>query len=341
MDAPTLTDSTQSGAIDTTPSAGPKAPLSLRLNAVTYEAEDILGFEFVHPAGAPLPAYTAGAHVDVQIADGLIRQYSLAGDPADRGRYLIAVLNDPASRGGSRAMHETLRPGQLVKVSEPRNLFPLAADAERHMLLAGGIGVTPMMAIIEELERRSADWELHYCTRAPEKTAFASRLAPHVAAGRAHIHHDGGDPAKGLDIKGLLKSPAPGTHLYYCGPTGFMTAVAEAAAAWPDGTVHFEYFAAPAGDKPDAGDNQAFQIQIRRTGEILEVPADKTIVDVLRNAGHYIDTSCEDGFCGTCLTPFSGGEPDHRDTVLDDADRKRYVLICCSRAKTSPLILDL
>ena len=120
-----------------------------------------------------------------------------------------------------------------------------------------------------------------------------------------------------------------------------MTAVAEAAAAWPDGTVHFEYFAAPVGDKPDAGDNQAFQIQIRRTGEILEVPADKTIVDVLRNAGHYIDTSCEDGFCGTCLTPFSGGEPDHRDTVLDDADRKRYVLICCSRAKTSPLILDL
>tara|TARA_R110002072_G_scaffold1162_2_gene9622 strand:- start:2470 stop:3486 length:1017 start_codon:yes stop_codon:yes gene_type:complete len=338
MDAPIPTDSAKSNAPSET---GARSTLTLRLNAVTYEAEDILGFEFVDPAGTPLPAFTAGAHIDVQIAAGLTRQYSLAGDPADRDRYLIAVLNDPAGRGGSRAMHETLRPGQLVKASKPRNLFPLAADAEHHLLLAGGIGVTPMMAMIEELERGGVDWELHYCTRAPEKTAFARRLSPHVAAGRAHIHHDGGDPAKGLDIAELLRSPAPGTHLYYCGPTGFMAAVSEAAAGWPDGTVHFEYFAAPAGDKPDAGDNRAFQIQIKRTGEILDVPADKTIVDVLRDAGHYVDTSCEDGFCGTCLTPFSGGDPDHRDTVLDNDDRKRYVLICCSRAKTSPLILDL
>lgn len=338
MDAPIETSVSASAA---NTGNGPRATLMLRLNAIIYEAEDILGFELVDPAGRPLPRFTAGAHIDVHIADGLVRSYSLAGDPADRGRYLIAVLNDPAGRGGSRAMHETLRAGQMIKVSEPRNLFPLASDGGRHLLLAGGIGVTPMMAMIAELTRQGADWDMHYCTRTAEKTAFAARLAPHVAAGRVHLHHDGGDPAKGLDIAALLRSQTPATHLYYCGPSGFMSAVAAAAADWPKERVHFEYFAAPAGDRPGADQNRPFQIQIKRTGEVLDVPADKTIVDVLRDAGHYVDTSCEDGFCGTCLTPYSGGEPEHRDTVLDDDDRKRYVLICCARAKASPLILDL
>ncbi|MEK9671936.1 MAG: PDR/VanB family oxidoreductase [Rhodospirillaceae bacterium] len=321
--------------------AGPIRKLSLRLNAVAFESDGILSFEFTDPSGVDLPAFTAGAHIDVHAAPGLIRQYSLLSDPADRKRYRIAVLNEPAGRGGSKTMHETLRPGQIVTVSEPRNQFPLNAGAKRHLLLAGGIGVTPMMAMTAELETRGADWEMHYCTRAPEKTAFLDRLAPHIAAGRVHLHHDGGDPAKGLDIAALLRDAPDGRHLYYCGPKRFMAAVAGASAHWPEGAVHFEFFSSPDDRAKDTAANTPFQIKLKRSGDVLEVPADKSIVEVLREHGHYVDTSCEDGFCGTCLTPYSGGEPEHRDNVLGDSERDRYVLICCARAMVSPLVLDI
>lgn len=318
-----------------------KSTHSVRVGAITREAEDILSFELVDPAGRDLPWFTAGAHIDVHIGDGMVRQFSLCNDPSERHRYVIAVLKEPDGRGGSRALHDTVRPGGLLSVSEPRNYFPLAEDAAHHLLLAGGIGVTPMMAMVEALEAKGADYFLHYCARAPENTAFLDRLRPLVDAGRVALHHDGGDPRRGLDIDATLKNPEPGTHLYYCGPPGFMSAAASAVVHWPEGTVHFEYFTAPEDGAAGDRENTPFQVKIASTGDVFGVPADKTIVEVLREAGLPIDTSCEDGYCGTCLTRYLEGEPEHRDMVLDDEDRAEFVLICCARAKTSLLVLDL
>lgn len=318
-----------------------KTTLDVRVRSVIYETDDILRFELAPLDGGELPAFTAGAHVDVHVADGVIRQYSLCGDPANRNSYQIAVLNERQGRGGSKALHDTFHAGKVVTISAPRNHFPLMGGAKRHLLLAGGIGVTPMIAMIHALEADGADWSMHYCTRAPEKTAFIDRLKPLIARGKVHVHHDGGDPKKGLDLAATLADASSGAHLYYCGPGGFMSAVATASRHWPDGTVHFEYFAAPADKPAEDRENKPFQVTVKSTGETLDVPADKSIVEVLREHGHYIDTSCEDGFCGTCLTRYVEGEPEHRDTVLDESDRQKYVLICCARAKSDRLVLDL
>jgi len=197
-----------------------------------------------------------------------------------------------------------------------------------------------MIAMIAELEARGAPYTLHYCTRSPERTAFLERLAERVAAGRVVIRHDGGDPSRGLDMAALLREPEPGTHLYYCGPAGFMKAAAAASAHWPEGSVHFEYFTPPAdaaGREPD----RAFTVRLSRSGMDLEVPAQRTIVDVLREHDVFIETSCENGVCGTCLTRYTEGEPEHRDYVLDEGDRREFVLVCCARSRTPVLTLDL
>lgn len=317
-----------------------KTTIDVRVRSVIYETDDILRFELVALDGGELPAFTAGAHVDVHVADGVIRQYSLCGDPANRNSYQIAVLNERQGRGGSKALHDTFHPGKVVTISAPRNHFPLVGGTRRHLLLAGGIGVTPMIAMIHALEADGAEWEMHYCTRAPEKTAFVDRLKPLIARGNVHLHHDGGDPKRGLDIAATL-ADAGVAHLYYCGPGGFMSAVAAASRHWPDGTVHFEYFAAPADKAAETRENKPFQVRVKSTGATLDVPADKSIVAVLRENGHYVDTSCEDGYCGTCLTRYLSGEPEHRDSVLDEDDRRKYVLICCARAKSAVLELDI
>ncbi|MCC7016722.1 MAG: oxidoreductase [Rhodospirillales bacterium] len=308
---------------------------------MTYETDDILSFVLVDPQGRDLPEFAAGAHLDVHIAEGLVRQYSLSGDPADRSCYEIAVLNERSGRGGSKALHETARPGRIITVSVPRNHFPLADEAKRHLLLAGGIGVTPMMAMIAALEARGADWRMHYCTRSANKTAFLDRLKPFIDAGKVILHYDGGDPKKGLDIPATLKDAEAGTHLYYCGPSGFMAAVADAARHWPDGSVHFEFFNSPGARPAEIRVNTPFQVKLKSTGEVLDVPADKSIVQVLRDKGHVVDTSCEEGFCGTCLTRYIEGEPEHRDSVLDADDRAQYVLICCARSNSPLLVLDI
>jgi ferredoxin-NADP reductase len=216
----------------------------LRIRSITYLAERINGYELVDREGSELPPYEAGAHISVRLGDGLVRDFSLWNDPAERARYCIAVLREPEGRG-SREWHEVVRVGDIVEASPPRNNFPLAADAERYLLIAGGIGITPIMAMIAELRRRRAEFRLHYCTRSPEETAFLDDLAVLAAHGRVMFHHDGGDPAKGLDIATTLREWRLGTHLYYCGPAGMMAAAAAASRHWPPGTVHCEYFAGP------------------------------------------------------------------------------------------------
>jgi vanillate O-demethylase ferredoxin subunit len=216
----------------------------LRIRSITYLAERINGYELMDREGSELPPFEAGAHISVRLGDGLVRDFSLWNDPAERARYCIAVLREPEGRG-SREWHEVARVGDIVETSPPRNHFPLAADAEHYLLLAGGIGITPIMAMIAELRRRRADFRLHYCTRSPEETAFLNDLAVLAAQGRVVFHHDGGDPAKGLDIAATLRDRPPGTHLYYCGPAGMLAAAAAASSHWPPETVHCEYFVGP------------------------------------------------------------------------------------------------
>ena len=322
------------------PAGADRALLSVRVKSIHREADGILAYELVHPEAGRLPAFTAGAHIEIHIRDGLKRQYSLCNAPGERHRYVIAVLKEKTGGGGSKAMHEDVREGDLLTISEPRNHFPLAGrEADFHLLLAGGIGVTPMMAMIESLEVTQARWAMHYCTRNLESMAFRARLEPLIAAGKVTLHHDGGDPSQGLDIRSLLSDYEAGTHVYCCGPPGFMSAVKASVGAWPPKSVHFEYFTAAADDSNFV--NKPFQIKIKHTGAVLDVPADQTIVDVLRAHGFAIDTDCEDGYCGTCITRYLDGEPEHRDTVLSDVERKNYVMVCCARAKGAPLVLDL
>jgi vanillate O-demethylase ferredoxin subunit len=313
----------------------------LRVRSITYLAEAINGYELVDPRGRDLPRFTAGAHIAVRHGDSAVRDYSLWNDPAERRHYCIAVLRERQGQGSGH-WHERVRVGDPVEAAMPRNNFPLIDEAERYLLLAGGIGITPIMAMIAELRRRRAEFLLHYCTRSPEATAFRDDLDLLAAQGRVRLHHDGGDPAWGLDIAAVLRDPLPGTHLYYCGPAGMMRAAATAAADWPEGTVHCEYFTGPAASPPELlGADQPFRVRLAQSGGEYEIPAGETIIDVLRRHDIPVRTSCELGYCGTCLTRYVDGEPDHRDQILSDADRRRYVLICCSRAKTPTLVLDL
>jgi ferredoxin-NADP reductase len=311
--------------------------MQLRVRSITYLAEAINGYELVDPRGRDLPRFEAGAHIDLRVG-GFLRQYSLWSDPAERRRYCIAVLREETGRGASRYLHERVRVGDLVEVSLPRNRFPLDPAAERHLLIAGGIGIAPIMSMISELRRRHAEFEVHYCTRSPERTAFHSELAP-LAEGRLYFHHDDGDPARGLDIAALLRDPRPGTHLYHCGPAPMMAAAAHAAREWPTARVHCEYFtAAP---ELSAEEDRPFRIRLAKSDGEYEVPAGETIVGVLRRHGIAVRTSCELGYCGACLTPYLAGEPDHRDQVLEETGRRQYLLICCSRSKSPVLELDL
>jgi len=327
---------------DQTATATNMERLYLRVIKTQYDTTNIATFDLADPNRNALPAFSAGAHIDIWISEDECRQYSLCGSPDDAYTYRIGVQREDEGSGGSIWVHDHLRVGEIIEVSSPRNLFPLADDAGSHILLAGGIGVTPLIAMIHELEERSAPYEMHFCSRSADRTPFLEFLTPRIEAGRVHIHHDEGDPAAGLDIAALLHDQPSGAHLYYCGPAGFMSAAKDASSHWAKGTVHFEYFSSPEDDMAnDDAVNVPFQVKLKDSGEIFDVPADQTIVEVLRANGIPVDTQCEDGFCATCMTRYVAGEPEHRDSVLDDDDRSQFVLICCARSKTPLLELDL
>ncbi|WP_206951543.1 PDR/VanB family oxidoreductase [Trinickia acidisoli] len=303
-------------------------------------ATDICAFELVHPDGAPLPAFSAGAHVEVRLRDGLVRHYSLCNSPLESHRYLIAVLRDAHSRGGSMAMH-ALEMGSSIEIGAPNNHFPLNLRARHSLLLAGGIGVTPLMAMAEALDHAGASFDLHYCTRSTERTAFRDRLAEPRFAGRVHLYFDDARDGTKISFDALLAQPRVDTHLYVCGPSGFIEAVTGAAkaAGWIDANVHREYFAAGVAE----GDSSAFQVTLSSTGRVIDVAPDVTVVAALAQAGVELPTSCEQGVCGTCLTRVLSGQPDHRDVYLTDEekDANDQFLPCCSRSKSPMLVLDL
>ena len=318
------------------------ATLSVRVARKSIEAEGICSLELVSADGAPLPAFSAGSHVDVQLPGGLTRQYSLCNDPTETHRYLIAVLRDPASRGGSQAMHDAVKEGDALTISTPKNHFALAHEAGSHLLLAGGIGITPLLCMAERLSNVGAAFEMHYCTRSRPRTAFVERIARSAFASRVQFHHDDGAPEQRLDIAALLAERAAGRHLYVCGPKGFMDAVLGAARAqgWPESQLHYEFFAAEVA--PVAGD-APFEVQLASSGRIVVVPADRSIVQALAEAGVTVATSCEQGVCGTCLTRVIEGELEHRDLYLTPEEQAagHQFLPCCSRSRSARLVLDL
>lgn len=329
--------------------------LEVSVRSITPYGENIRCFEVVDANSRPLPAWSAGSHIDLHLPGegGGIRQYSLCGDSADRMSYRFAVQREEGGRGGSKRVFEEIRPGSVLTIGVPRNNFAIVDGVQRHLLLAGGIGITPMMSMIHDLEREGCDYALHYCTRSPERTAFLDRLAPLQSNGQVFVHWDYGDPSNGLDLKVLLKDYFEGTHLYYCGPPGFMGAVAAASAHWPKGTVHREFFTPSANDPAIAaahpakadevsgGMGKPFQVKIASTGDVYDIPSDRSVLDVLRENGFVIETACELGVCGTCRTRVLEGEVDHKDFVLEEYEQEHEMTVCCSRAKSSLLVLDL
>ena len=309
-------------------------PLRLRLQRITYAAADINLYEFRSPEGAQLPAFAAGAHVDLHLPNGLTRQYSLSNSQDERDRYVIGVKKDASSRGGSRCVHEQLRVGMIVPVGAPRNNFPLHEEATHSVLIAGGIGITPIACMVRRLRDRGLSWELHYSARRREEAAFLDQLgAQHV---QLHIDEERGGAF--LDIQAIVRHADTNAHLYCCGPAPMLDAFESAALGRPPGQIHVERFS-PA----KAAGGGAFFVELAKSGRRIFVEPGQSITDALRSHGVEVQTSCEQGICGTCETRVLAGRPDHRDELLSDSEKAAndVMMICCSGSKDDLLVLDL
>ena len=312
--------------------------LSLTVAHKADVAAGIVAFELRNPDGAALPAFAAGAHILVETPAGVARRYSLSNAPSERDRYVIAVKREPEGGGGSISMIDRLGVGDTVAVGAPENYFPLVAEARAHLLIAGGIGITPILSMARQLRAEGADFRIIYCARAPELAAFRDVLAEPGLAERTTLHFDNGDPTQGFYFPTALASPAAGTHLYCCGPRPLMHAVREAAGNWPAGTVHFEDFGTSA--QPATGGEGAFDVRLARSGRVVTVPAGVSILHALRAAGVEVDSSCEAGTCSSCRVGLLDGIADHRDFVLDEDEYASAIMVCVSRALTKELTLD-
>ena len=316
--------------------------MKVRVVKKQTEAIDIFRFELATIDGRPLPPFSAGAHIDVHVNESTVRQYSLCNHPDEVHRYVIGVLRDPNSRGGSEAMHRDVEEGDVLTISEPRNHFPLVRGARRSILVAGGIGVTPILCMAQRLAHLDARFDMHYCARSAERMAFRSLLEAAPFASQVSLHFDDGDDAQKFDASAAFGAPEQGTHIYVCGPTGFMDWVIETARSrgWPDEAIHREYFA---GANVDTSSDEGFEIKLASSGEIIPVSPGETVVAALARCGVEIPVSCEQGVCGTCLTRVLDGEPDHRDVFLTDAEHAAndQFTPCCSRSRSGLLVLDL
>jgi phthalate 4,5-dioxygenase reductase component len=312
--------------------------MPLRVTRKEEIAQGITLFECRDQIGAQLPAFTAGAHVTIRTPAGHLRKYSLCSDPAQRDRYEVAVKRENTGRGGSIDLIEHLRVGHLLPTTVPVNDFALPGRAQDFVFVAGGIGITPFIAMIAELRAQPGKrFRLYYCSRSPETTAFLRELSAPEFADSVIIHHDQGDPACSLDLQPILKERRNREHLYCCGPTALMHAVRDMTGHWTPTSVHFEAFAEP--EKARAGDTP-FTVKLARAGDEFEVPVGATILEVMRQRGHVVPSSCETGTCGTCRTKLLQGEADHRDLSLAPHERAENIMICVSRARSPLIVLD-
>ncbi len=315
--------------------------LAVKVNKKELIADGVMYLELVDPKGEDLPKFTAGAHIDIQLPNGLVRPYSLCGSPANRKAYELGVLLETNGRGGSKSVHEEIVLGAKLRVSYPKNHFPLSA-AKHSVLFAGGIGITPILSMAQSLSDEAASFEMHYCSRSRSRTAFAERISASSFSSKVQFHFDDGAEEQKLKASEILKNTDPATHIYVCGPKGFMDHVIQTAKDldWPETQIHFEFFKSEPIVKDDDG---SFEVEYRPTGLVLRVPADMTVAQALIDAGVDVPLSCEQGICGTCVMQVVDGDPDHRDVCLSDEDKdlRKMFTPCCSRAQSPKLVLDL
>lgn len=315
--------------------------ISARVARKEETATGIFAFELVDPEGKELPPFDAGAHIDIKIGDK-IRQFSLSNAPSERHRYVLGVQRELNGRGGSAAFCDTIGEGDIVTFKGPENLFPLVPDASETVLLAGGIGVTPILAMAERLHVLGKPFVFHYCTRSRARTAFHDRVVEAEYAGNVRFHFDDGPEEQRPDLAAILGQPAPGKHVYICGPTVMMDLAVEIAKkqGWDDAHIHLERFV---GVEAKPGDAREFLIEIHKTGQLVTIPANKTVVEALRDVGIEIPVSCEQGVCATCLTNIVAGIPDHRDLILTNQEHESGKIFtpCVSRALSDVLVIDL
>ncbi|MEJ2374996.1 MAG: PDR/VanB family oxidoreductase [Pseudolabrys sp.] len=287
--------------------------------------------------GKPLPQFSGGAPITVRVPNGLLRKYSLCNDPNERDRYQVAVKREANAHGSSSVLIDTVKDGDQLMVAPPVNDFELPRRAQDFLFIAGGIGITPIMAMIRQVKAEGKRFRLFYCARSPETTAFAEELSKPEYEGLVTIHHDQGDPSCTLDLSPILTERKNREHLYCCGPRPLMEAVRHMTDHWSPTAVHFEAFSQAethkAGDKP-------FRVRLARSGKVVDVPVTKTILEVLRENGLEVPSSCETGTCGTCRTKLLAGEADHRDLMLADHERKDHIMICVSRSRGDEITID-
>jgi tetrachlorobenzoquinone reductase len=319
----------------------PDGAMRLRIKRISFEADNINSYELVDPAGGDLSPFRAGSHVDLHLPNGMIRSYSLVNDQGERNRYVIAVNNDAASRGGSKFIHETVRVGDIVTVSDPRNNFALQEDAGHSVLIAGGIGITPLLSMIRRLETLGRSWELFYAARTRLRAAFLDELKAlrAKADSNLHVNFDQAASARMIDLPSIVKATHSDAHLYCCGPLTMLEAFEAAAADRPADHVHVEYFKPK--EKPAA--EGGFEVELARSKRTIAVQAGQTILDALLEAGISANYACTEGVCGTCETRIIKGIPEHRDLFLskEEQEANKTIMICCSGSKSPTLILDI
>ncbi len=316
----------------------PAATTTLKVTRKDEIARGIDLFELRRPDGGELPQFTAGAHVALKVPNGLVRKYSLCNDPAERDRYQIAVKREENGRGGSISLIENVNAGDDLIVSAPVNDFELARNAQAFIFIAGGIGITPIMAMMRTLNAiPGKQYKLYYCTRSPEFTAFHDELRKPPFEDKVVIHHDDGDPARALDLWPIVEERKNRAHLYCCGPRPLMQAVRDMTGHWSSTAIHMEAFSEAETRKPD---DKPFNVTLAKSGGTFEVPVGTTILEAMRARGHEVPSSCESGTCGTCRTKLLAGDVDHRDLVLADHERGEQIMICVSRARAGDLVID-
>ncbi|NRF88359.1 PDR/VanB family oxidoreductase [Burkholderia gladioli] len=312
--------------------------LQLRIARKELVARDIWRFEFRHPEGAALPDFDAGANLAVTVPGGARRRYSLCNAPGERDRYVIAVKRDANGRGGSIAMADDTHEGDLIEASGPKNDFPLDGRAPEFILIAGGIGITPMLSMMFQLRAEGLrKFKTIYVARDPESTAFFDELSKVQWQNEVRIHHDHGDPTQSFDFWPLFERPSK-AHVYCCGPRALMDMVRDMTGHWAPGSIHFESFGV---DSSVSRQDRPFSVRLARSGKTYQIPANRSILEVLREAGVRVPSSCESGTCGSCRTALCGGTADHRDLVLQADEQEREIMVCVSRAVSGELVLDL
>lgn len=315
--------------------------MQLFIRSITPEASDIISLELVSPGGAPLPPFSAGAHIDLKLGNGLTRSYSLVNDPAERDRYVVAINKDPESRGGSRYIHQTLRQGQTLEVSEPRNNFPLVEDASLVVLIAGGIGITPLLCMIRRLESLARPWKLVYNLRTRRKGAFLQEIQAleDLAPGRVQLHIVDECGGGFIDMEALVQGFPDDAHLYCCGPTPLLQAFEQACSSRPAEQVHVEYFSA----QQEAAAAGGYDVVLSRSQRTFRIEPGKGILNTLLEYGVEVSHACQEGVCGACQTKVIEGAPDHRDAFLTPREKSsgKTIMLCCSGSLSPHLVLDL